>query len=478
MSVIASLFSGISGIVANGSALSVAGDNIANMNTPGFKSSAALFETAISQRIGEANVGLGGRLAGTSSNFSQGAFANSTKPTDLAIQGNGFFNVKDTSGNSFFTRAGSFVQNSDGDLVTAGSGYTLQGKIITTTGTTETVSGNLSSINLTGTTANSAPTATASVVFSANLNSSETVRTDTWDGSSPTTAANTSDFNISTTVYDSLGNARALTTYFRHVAANKWTYHVVTPLSNLANGSGASTATGVLQEGVIGFTTSGTFSSLTKATAAAPLSSLSLGAACTGSTFDLNGTLVAGEVINPALTVPDGYLQWGSGAAAIASSGGAIGVVFDFGQTSGSIASMTQYSAAASSVKNVSQDGRSQGTLQSLEITNAGILKGNFSNGVSRNLYEVQLSTFQNEEGLTRIGSNLYSASADSGDPQTGAPGTAGKGEVRSFAIEQSNVDLATEFVKMITFQRGFQASSRTVSTASELLQDLVRLGQ
>ncbi|MBN8554439.1 MAG: flagellar hook protein FlgE [Deltaproteobacteria bacterium] len=478
MTVISSLYSGISGIVANGSALSVSGDNIANMNTPGFKTSTALFETAISQRIGEANVGLGSRLAGTSANFAQGAFANSTKPTDLAIQGKGFFVVKDSANNSYYTRAGSFTQDSSGNLVTGATGYALQGKLITTSGTTETVSGTLSSINLLGSNASSAPQETTDIAFSANLNSSTSVRTDSWSGASATTAANSSDFNISTTVYDSLGNSRAITTYFRHVAANKWTYHVTTPVSNLANGSGTSTATAVLQEGVIGFDTSGNFSSVTKATAAAPLTSLGIGAACTGSTFDLNGTLVAGEVINPALTSPNSDLQWASGAAAIASASGAIGVTFDFGQSGAATTSMTQYSASNSSVSNVSQDGRSQGSLQSIEITNAGILKGVFSNGSSRNLYEIQLSTFANEEGLTRVGSNLYTASASSGDAQVGAPSSSGRGQITSFAIEQSNVDLATEFVKIITFQRGFQASSRTVSTASELLQDLVRLGQ
>jgi flagellar hook protein FlgE len=138
---------------------------------------------------------------------------------------------------------------------------------------------------------------------------------------------------------------------------------------------------------------------------------------------------------------------------------------------------MTQFSAE-SAVNNVLQDGRSPGTLQSIEFNAAGTLIGNFSNGTSRDLYQVPLATFPNEEGLGRVGSNLYKESSDSGAAQVGQANSSGRGELRAFSVEQSNVDLASEFVKIITYQRAFQASARTVSTASELLQDLVRLGQ
>jgi flagellar hook protein FlgE len=139
MSVLASLYSGISGVIANGSALSVSGDNIANMNTIAFKSGNALFESSLTKRIGDVQVGLGSRLATTSSSFTQGAFSSSSRPTDLAIQGNGFFAVQNQDNSRFYTRAGSFTRDSEGNLVTTIGGYQLMGYRITqgTQGTIE-----------------------------------------------------------------------------------------------------------------------------------------------------------------------------------------------------------------------------------------------------------------------------------------------------------------------------------------------------
>ena len=150
----------------------------------------------------------------------------------------------------------------------------------------------------------------------------------------------------------------------------------------------------------------------------------------------------------------------------------------EFGQTSGSDVVTTQFASGESTAKLVVQNGRAQGNLQSIEITKDGTIKGKFSNGTSRSLYKIPLATFPNEEGLSRVGSNLYSESAGSGSAQVGNANEGGKGEIRSFSIEQSNVDLATEFVRVITYQRAFQASARTVSTSASLLEDLVQLGR
>lgn len=461
MSVVSALFSGISGINANGSALAVAGDNIANMNTPGFKESSALFETALSQRVGEANVGLGSRIAGTAANFSQGAFANTTKATDLAIQGRGFFVLANSTGEKFYTRAGAFEKNADGELVASGGTNVLQGKAISTTGT---VASSLSSINLTS--ISSAPQETYKIGVSANLNSSTTIRTGaslTFTATSASAAENTSDFNVSTTVYDSLGNPRTVTTYFCHTGSNRWDYHTLTDLSNINSSYVSGTGTCVLQEGSVTFTSAGAFSSVISAV--------------TTTTADSNGILTAGERIDAAASGNIGVIRWGNGAGTVTVGTGTGLFQVDFGQESGSTASMTQYSAE-SAVNNVLQDGRSSGTLQSIEFDASGTLIGNFSNGTARSLYQVPLALFPNEEGLDRVGSNLYKESSGSGASQIGAANSSGRGEIRSFSVEQSNVDLASQFVKIITFQRAFQASARTVSTASELLQDLVRLGQ
>lgn len=461
MSVVSALYSGISGINANGDGLSVAGDNIANMNTPGFKSSSALFETALSQRIGQADVGLGVSIASTQANFSQGSFATSTRDTDLGIDGAGFFILANSSGDQFFTRAGSFERNADGDLVISGGTNILQGKSISADGT---VAPSLSSINLS--LISSAPQESYKVTMSANLNSSVAIRTGadlTFTATSATAAQGTSDFNVSTTVYDSLGNARTVTTYFCHTGANKWDYHVLTDLSNINSSYISGTGTCVLQEGSLNFSSSGAFSSVASA--------------ITATTADTNGILSAGERIDSSVSTNVGSIRWGNGAGAVTVGTGTSLFQIDFGQESGSTAVMTQYSAE-NSTNSVLQDGRSSGSLKTIQFDASGTLIGNFSNGTSRDLFQVPLATFSNQEGLTRVGSNLYKTSSDSGSAQIGQANASGRGAMTSFRIEQSNVDLASEFVKIITFQRAFQASARTVSTASELLQDLVRLGQ
>ncbi len=459
MSVVAALFSGISGIVANGSALAVAGDNISNMSTPGFKSSVAVFESALSQRIGNAEIGLGGRLAGTTANFSQGGFQNSTRATDLAIQGSGFFIVDSEAGTRFYTRAGIFERNSDGNLVTSAGKLLLQGYSIDDTGAT---SGTLDSVNLANVT--SSPEATSEIKLSLNLDAGSEILAGSLDGSSFSAAEASSNFNVTTTVYDSLGNARTVVTYFRHTASNEWTYHVLTSLDNLSNGNDTSVngdGTGILTAGTITYNSDG---SLNTAASSVALHTLHSAAGVATS-------VEPGEQINPASASPQNLIQWADGATAETI------MTIDFGQVAGTDAVSTQYSSASIGRK-VEQDGRSVGDLQSIAVTSDGKIAGVFSNGITRDIFKLPLASFANEEGLSRAGSNLYSESTDSGLAQLGDAQTAGRGEVRSFSIEQSNTDLAAEFVKVITFQRAFQASSRTVSTAAELLQDLVNIGR
>lgn len=465
MTVISSLFSGISGIVANGSALSVAGDNIANMSTPAFKASVPVFESALSQRIGEAEVGLGARLAGTTANFSQGAFANTTRATDLAVQGKGFFVVRNDAGDQYYTRAGSFETDSDGDLVTSAGGLRLQGYAIDDSGQ---VSGSLSGINFES--VSSAPVATDEIVFNMNLDAdASTASLPAWSSTSFANASASSNFSYSQTIYDSLGNPRTITTFFRKgtVGATQttWNAYTMTLGSNLANWD-QTQAEPALSEGTVIVSQA----TLTFDNDDGQLASVVF---TPGAGEDGSGNLAAGDALDP-----DTYgLRW-SGANTILSSGAAVPVIaHDFGQSSGD-GTVTMFSAADSTIKSVVQNGRPQGELQSFEVIADGTVRGNFSNGDSRDLYKVPLATFANDNGLTRSGSNLYAESGTSGQSQIGLASSAGRGELRAFSIEQSNVDLASEFVRIITFQRAFQASSRTVSTAAELLQDLVNLGR
>jgi flagellar hook protein FlgE len=200
-----------------------------------------------------------------------------------------------------------------------------------------------------------------------------------------------------------------------------------------------------------------------------------------------SGVINAGEYLNDASGIP-----WaGADAVALFATGDYNNTSFsnrsptdpefaiDFGQFAESKAIVTQYDSGGTSVvSDVTTNGRSVGDLQSLEITETGLVKGIFSTGATEDLYRIPLYSFANQEGLLRAGNNLYQASATSGDPQPGEAGSGVVGKILAFNLEQSNVDLATEFVKIIQFQRGFQASSRTISAAAELLQDLVNLAR
>lgn len=465
MSVLASLFSGISGITSNGSALSVSGDNIANQNTQAFKAGNALFESNLTQQIGDVEVGLGSRLAATNTSFSQGAFGSSTRATDLAIQGDGFFAVQNQQGERFFTRAGSFSQNSDGQLVTTVGGLQLLGfEIINEVASSTPAPINLQSVN-------STPTPSTSISISMNLDPTATTPTVAFDGSTFTSAEGSSNFSVPGVVYDSRGSARDTITYFRKSATeNQWNYYTLTAMSNLepntanydvAPSGNPANDTVILKSGVLTFDTSGAFSSS--------------GGAIPG--FSVNSFSAAGvaSTISPGESLSAlSDIRW-SGANTLDFDD----FTLDFGAVAGSAAVVTQFDTGSGSVATfVDTDGQGVGDLQSIDITSSGIVRGIFSNGDSRDLYQIPVASFSNVEGLSRVGSNLFEQTAESGTALLGSAASTGRGEIRSFSIEQSNVDLASEFVKIIQFQRAFQASARTITAASDILQDLVNLGR
>lgn len=467
MSVLASLYSGISGIVSNGSALSVSGDNIANMNTMAFKSGNALFESNLTQRIGDVEVGLGSRLAATNSSFTQGAFSSSTRSTDLAIQGEGFFGVQSAEGTRFYTRAGSFTKDPLGNLVTTVGGYQLLGYRIEngSEGTIEEV------INFEN--VSSVPEASSFISMSINLDPDAEVIGGAFDGTTIANAEASSNFSVPSIMYDSLGRAQQVVTFFRRTDANEWEYYTMTDLANLDDTMASGTGTAVIMAGDVEFDTDGTILMSTITNDGNGLTQAS-------------ATISAGEILNATTGIP-----WaGADAVALFNPGVITDGTFtrdtdnpefivDFGHLTGSSAVVTQYdTGGGSSVSGTGTDGIGVGQLQSIDILKDGVVRGIFSNGQSQDLFRIPLVKFANQEGLSRVGANLFQATSNSGDPLFGRASQGGLGEIRSFSLEQSNVDLASEFVKIIQFQRAFQASSRTISAAADLLQDLVNLAR
>ncbi|RMG57189.1 MAG: flagellar hook protein FlgE [Deltaproteobacteria bacterium] len=425
MSLMTSLFTGISGINANGIALSVIGNNIANSNTVGYKSSRTIFGEVLSQTLGGSSsmqIGRGVNVQAVEALFTQGSFETTSNPLDMAIEGDGFFILRDPNGAIFYSRAGQFHVDKDGNIVNP-EGLQLQGYLISQSGQLGTI--NVASIN-------SPPNATTRVDISANLDSREVILP-AFDVNNPD---NTSNFSTSLTVYDSLGNSHLVTVYFRKAVeaptGNTWEWYAVVPGTDTVSGVAEVQAQGTLD-------------------------------------FDNTGALVQESPV----TYPLGGFNFSGGAAPNQA------IAFDFGQSiteGGSGVDGTTQFGAPSSVLFQNQDGYTAGSLYSLVVGNDGIITGVFTNGQTRDIAQVALARFIAPTALAKVGRNLYSESAASGQPIIGTPGTSGRGSLISNSLEMSNVDLADEFVKMIAAQRGFQANARVVTATDDLLTELMNI--
>lgn len=400
MSISSAMFAGVSGLVCNGLAMGVVGDNIANINTTGFKYSRAHFQDLLSQVMtlssGINQMGKGTQIAQIDAIYSQGAFQASADPTDVAINGNGFFILKNPdTGGLYYTRDGNFHIDKDGYLINA-TGYRVQGKAINqTTGAASGIDTNIViDQNY------SAPQATSQVDLTVNLNSD-------------TTAGGT--YSTSITAYDATGKAHDLTFTFTKTA-NEREWRVNLTVDGEDPGVEAQTIT-----------------------------------------FNASGQLESG-----------GSWNWDLSAYHIGAQGGTGTTSFDLDES-------TQY--AASSVTNyASQDGYGPGYFESLSIDKDGIITAIYSNGKNKSLYQFDLARFNAPQKLVREGNNLLTESSESGTPITGVPNSNGMGSVQGNALEQSNVDLADEFVRMILYQRGFQANSRIITTSDSMLEETLAL--
>ena len=477
-----SLFAGVAGLDANGSSISIIGDNIANTNTVGFKSSRAEFVDVLSGNLGGAagsgSIGAGARLSGVSQNFTQGSLESTGITTDLAVDGGGFFIVQDTTG-VFYTRAGLFRLDSNQILVN-NQGQAVQGFGVTPSGVPN---GALGSINLA--TVSSTPQQTGSLEVNINLDPNDAAIAGGSGGFDHTDPVSTSNFQTGIRVFDSLGNARNILVYFRKdsAAANSWFWYAGVnrgdvdfsgfgaPYNTFTTATGQETQFFPTQSGTLTFNSSGALTAETD----------------TALSFDYdrdgNGTISGAEIGAPLAT--PGNTPTGWSFAGGASSGQLIS--FDFGTTvaEGGTGTdkTTQYGGAAASgvnsfVRFLTQDGFTAGSLSSVDIDENGFVTGAFSNGQTDRLAQIALATFPNVSGLARVGKNNFIEATASGQPVVGSPNQSGLGAIRSGFLEQSNTDLAEEFVRLILSQRAFQANTRTISTTNELLANLVVLGQ
>jgi flagellar hook protein FlgE len=418
---VGSFSAGLSGLNANAQYLSVIGNNLANINTIGFKSSSVTFMDLVSQTVGGSSanpmqVGLGVVTGAISPVFSQGAIENTREATNVAIQGGGFFVVRGASGVSY-TRAGNFTFNNDGKLVTP-DGYYVQGYTTVDDTTGEIVTtGQPSDISVPPGVLRS-PQATSRISTLTNLDAN---------------ASATDTFTTAVQIYDALGAAHVATvTYTKAANAGEWDYDITVPGEEVAGG------------------TLGTPESIATGTMV----------------FDDNGVLQTVNGAVPAdvdITTP----AWANGAASGTVS-------WDIVDDDGT-ASLTGY-AAASSTSSISQNGSAPGMIDNISIAADGTIVATFGAGQTVAVAQLSLASFNNPKGLVKLGSSRYGESQAAGIPNVGVAGSGGRGTLIGSALEQSNVDIAQEFTQMILAQRGYQANSKTITVSDELLVDTLSL--
>lgn len=413
---------------AESRALGVVGDNIANMNTTGFKQSRAIFENVLGDAVGTRNaIGSGVRMSRTQQIFAQGTLLSTGQATDLAMSGDGFFivngNVDGVHGD-FYTRAGELSVRNDGVLVNP-AGLTVRGFAGRADGT---FASTLSDLQVP--VSSLPPRATTKLNFVANLSSSSTTPSAAFSLADP---GNTSNHTTSMTVYDSLGNARAVNVYYRMTGPNQWSYYALTDGANTATGTAGTNVQ--IATGTLTFNTSGALQSATG----------------TGSTVDFRGA------------APGQALTFNFGTPIAGGGTGRDG--------------LTQFASASNDTAQ-SQDGYASADLTGVNIDNSGIVSSVFANGQTLAIGQVAVARFRANDGLARAGQNLWVATRDSGEASIGAAGSSGRGAVVSGSLEQSNVDVTEQFVEMISRQRSFQANSKTISTADQMLQELMNIKQ
>ncbi|MDA8233839.1 MAG: flagellar basal-body rod protein FlgF [Clostridia bacterium] len=418
-----SMFAGVSGLRNHQTRMDVIGNNIANVNTAGFKKSRVTFQDMLNQTVQGASspqgsrggtnpqqVGLGMTIASIDTIQTQGNLQSTGKMTDLAVQGDGFF-MLGIGSDIIYTRAGNFDVDTNGNLVNP-AGLKVQGWKPNSSGVIDTNSALTGLTIVKGDTM--APTATANVAFANNLDVNTVI-----DATVPP-AGPTVYHPLAVTVYDSLGVAKELNIRIAKTAANTWNAYIDTSDSAWAT-MGATTIT---------FNADGSF----------------------------NGA--AGGVIT--LTHTNG-----------ATSPQTVNANF---------ARLTQYASESTArsvepiVPATAEPGNAPGVLSTYTIDKSGVITGVYSNGLNKVLGQVALANFDNPAGLIKEGENLYRKSNNSGEPDVGAAGKGGRGGISPGSLEMSNVDLSQEFTDMIITQRGFQANSRIITTSDEMLQELVNL--
>ena len=412
----------LSGLTADATAINIVSENLANLNTTGYKTEQVSFQDMVNQSLsGFSNVTSisGSTTAQASQTFTQGTLQTTGGAYDAAVQGGGFFVLRDPSGQQLFTRQGNFQVNSSGDLMTS-SGQHVEGwnainGVLSTNGITSDI---VVPVSL-----SSAPVVTT--VFSTTVNLA----------ANATVGAANATFSTPIRVFDAQGNAHTLTVTYTETAANTWTYATTIPSADVAGGTGTTTTLG----------SGGTL------------------------TFDANGKLLtpapgaAGSIAIP-ITLADG--------ANIGNPPGTL--TWNLYDASGNptISQNTQASANLGST----QDGSQSGTLSGIDIGLNGALVANFSNGNTQTVGQIALASVLNPSTMQQVDGNAFAVTGQTATPVIGVPSTGARGSITGGSLETSTVDIATEFTHLLQYERGYQANSKVISTEDQVIQSTLAL--
>jgi len=407
---------GLSGLNSSSKALDVAGNNIANASTVGFKASSTHFADVYGASLqggGGSQIGIGATLGGVVQQYSQGNITATNNPLDIAINGTGFFGLSQ-NGSTSYSRNGQFHLDKDGYIIND-QNRKLLGVLADSAGNIpqQPPTDQLKVDFVTGT---PKPTDTAAVT--ANLDSRQTVPTIT-----PFDPTNQNSYNSSTAmnVYDSLGNPHTLTYYFVKASNTASNWNMYTSLDGVA----PTASTAQLQ-----FSSTGVLNAVVPAPAVA-------------------GHIPLGFTVSTGAQSPLNFTV--------------------------NVSNMTQFGAPFA-VNDLTQDGYAPGNLAGVSVSKDGIVQARYDNGQTRDIGQVALFNFRNPNGLTSIGNNQWTETADSGQPTPGNPNTGIFGVLQASAVEESNVDLTAELVNLIVQQRNYQASAQSIKTQDQILQTLVNI--
>jgi flagellar hook protein FlgE len=450
MSIFGAMRSGVTGLFSQSQALGMIADNIANVNTVGFKAVRPRFSTLVTAQSSADLHSPGGVQSRVEREVDQqGLLTSSAVSTDIAISGSGFFTVNDKTdgtGNTFFTRAGEFRPDKEGNLVNSG-GFTLMGWPIDSNGTVQQT--NVLSAFTVLNTANltSAPVATTTIDIGANL---------------PAAATSGDANSLTAQVFDRQGGQHSLSlTFTRTATNNQWDVtgtitngNFVDPDANNDGTNDPLTTTGAfpsgtLRIGTLNFNQDGTLNTITSTSASAT---------------DVG-------VVNATTAKFETTFDFDSDRTTTADR---VTVALDFG-TLGQADGFTQFQGNFTP-NFIEQNGKQFGSLNSVNIDENGITTALFDNGETRDIFQVPVITFNNPNGLQERTGNVYVETTSSGPAVALEPGRGGAGEIAPAALEQSTVDLADEFTRMIVTQRAFSASTRIITTADEMLEELTRI--